>query len=80
MPPDPPTMGRTYKSYEAPGTRPPPPIFHEVSATVCNLAFADLLQFVQATCSKPEDNKFVVDSNTVDNLQQTFRQKLLQAT
>ena len=31
MPPDPPTMARTYKSYKAPGTR--PPIFHEVSAT-----------------------------------------------
>ena len=31
MPPDPPTMGRTYKSYEAPDIR--PPIFHEVSAT-----------------------------------------------
>ena len=27
MPPDPPTMGRTYKSYEAPGTRPPPQYF-----------------------------------------------------
>ena len=26
-------MARTYKSYKAPGT-PPPPIFHEVSATV----------------------------------------------
>ena len=25
MPPDPPTMARTYKSYKAPGTRPPPP-------------------------------------------------------
>ena len=25
MPPDLSTMGRTYKSYEAPGTRPPPP-------------------------------------------------------
>ena len=26
-------MGQTYKSYEALGTRPPPPIFHEMSAT-----------------------------------------------
>ena len=26
-------MGRTYTSYETPSTRPPPPIFHEVSAT-----------------------------------------------
>ena len=26
-------MAWTYKSYKAPGTRPPPPIFHEVSAT-----------------------------------------------
>ena len=31
MPSDPPTMGRAYKSYKAPGTR--PQIFHEVSAT-----------------------------------------------
>ena len=31
--PDLPTMGWTYKSYEDPGTY-PPPIFHEVSATV----------------------------------------------
>ena len=35
MPPDPPTMGRTYKSYETPSTA-PPPIFHVVSATVCS--------------------------------------------
>ena len=27
-------MARTYKSYKALGTRTPPPIFHEVSATV----------------------------------------------
>ena len=36
MPPDPPITARTYKSYKAPGTR-PPPIFHEVSATDYNL-------------------------------------------
>ena len=27
-------MERAYTSYETPGTRPPPPIFHEVSSTV----------------------------------------------
>ena len=37
MPPDHPTMARRYKSYKAPGTRPPPPpIFNEVSATATN--------------------------------------------
>ena len=39
-------MARTYKSYQAPGTRPPPPIFHEVSATAAIvhvvLAFTDM--------------------------------------
>ena len=42
MPQDPPTMERTYKSYKALGARPPPPIFHEVSATAFNFLLFNL--------------------------------------
>ena len=47
MPPDPPTIGRTYKCYEAPGTR--PPIFLEVSATDIKI---DLDFYVRVRTSK----------------------------
>ena len=48
----PPTMARTYKSYKAPGTRPPPPIFHEVSATECD-AIGRLLHYTKNSLSSP---------------------------
>ena len=48
----------------------------------CNKAFkirlvADLLQFVETTCSKPVDNNFwqSTSKKSVDNLQQNFRQQ-----
>ena len=45
-------MGWTYKSYEAPGTRPPPPIFHEVSATGNLEAFPIFRQKMEGQLSK----------------------------
>ena len=38
------------------------------------MSFADLLQLVGATCSKPANNKFSQSTcnKSVDNLQQTF--------
>ena len=38
MPPDPPSMARTYKSYKAPGTRPPPPNISWSVRHCCRLA------------------------------------------
>ena len=36
-------MKRTYKSYKALGARPPPPIFHEVSATAVSVMLKQVL-------------------------------------
>ena len=47
--------------------------FHQVTTS---LLFADLLQLVESTCSKPVDNKFYqsTSNKSVGNLQQACRQ------
>ena len=45
MPPDPPTMAQTYKSYKAPGIR--PPIFHEVSCECNSISLGIYLNITQ---------------------------------
>ena len=49
------------------------------SQAFCNLSFADLLELVETTGSKPVENKFAQSTcnKSFDNLQQSGRQKVV---